>query len=267
MKLKFLISIIIFTFSGMLLYSQCISVELTVKWNKEANVFRNDSIDCIPKLCITYRNNSNLDYYFHKFSNSEDEYPEFISGMMFHYPYEDYINPDYLKRAKNHYVHSGENFRVVIGAYPSFNEAWIVEKDSSNQSLTGIRDIINQHLLDIYNYYYYKKKKVQNSTIPMKFGFSVSDLDPENLLKSSDEFVFLRKEEVHVDTFNLIGFEMVKGTFTFQVNPEYLKDYVTTESFKDGNFNSIESKLPSKAGDYQLYSGDFRSNQVSITFK
>lgn len=249
---------------GLFLYSQCISVELAIKWEKGFYIYPDDSIACIPKLFISYRNNSNYDYYFYKLSNGSSEYPECYRGTLMQYPFDEYINPDYLKRALNHLDYSKENFRVLIGSFPSYHNPWIVENDTGNRWVVDGFDIINDELADIY---YYLTRKKYNGKIEVKTDFSESDLHPDSIFNSVNEFVFLRKGEVHTDIFNLIGFEMVKGTFTFQLNPEPLKNYVFAEIVKDEKFTIVESKLPDKVGDYQLFFGEYKSNQISITFK
>lgn len=84
-----------------------------------------------------------------------------------------------------------------------------------------------------------------------------------------NRFVFLKSGEVYTDTFNLSGFQLVKGHFTFFIGSNYLKGYVHTESVWDNDrerFIQPKALLPGEVEGYTLYSGSFYSNKIVIEF-
>ncbi len=75
--------------------------------------------------------------------------------------------------------------------------------------------------------------------------------------------------ETYIDTYNIYGFQLVRGNFTFYIDPSSLKNYVNTTPVWDKNQSKyIETKtmLPKLVGEYKLYSGNFNSNKITITF-
>ncbi len=267
-KLIFIFTIVLFP-RTIDMFSQCISIELGVKWEREAHIFVDDSITCVPKLLITYRNNSNRNYYFLKVSDSRFGYPILPWGTLLQYPFEDYLNPDYLKRAKLHGNYANQNYYVKVGDDPFFSKGWIVEKDTIPQE--HVIDMINDDLANIYEYIYRKRcSKYSDPIKGVKTYFSASDVTPDEISNTiKDRFVFLKSGEVHTDTFNLIGFKLIKGRFTFLVGRNRFKKYVLSEPKWDDNQSEyIETRilLPNKIKEYTLYSGNFNSNKLVIVF-
>lgn len=245
-----------------------ISVELSVKWEKGASVFDEDSIESIPKLLIKYRNNSNANYYFLKLSDSRSGYPMLPWGSLIQYPIEEYLNPDYKKRAETHLDYTGQHFFVKVRGIPLFSKGWIVEIDTIPQE----REIefINDDLANIYRYLYSKNYGDQHSVEDCKLYFSTSDLTPDGISNAmKDRFVFLKPKEVHTDIFNLIGFKSVKGHFTFWAGKNHFDDYVLIESKWDdiqSKYVDVKIPLPTYVGEHTLYSGDFNINKLEIEF-
>ena len=129
--------------------------------------------------------------------------------------------------------------------------------------------------------------KTYNNKVPnrlsnsSKWQFEPPDVLPENLLDSvGDKFVFLKSGETHIDTYNLVAFQIVEGCYTFFIDQEDIKDYVLhTEIIftnRDWIINekgevtvkTIEHKLelPEIVGEYHLYSGAFNTNKVTVCF-
>lgn len=268
-RLLFILLIILFT-TKVEMFAQCVSIELGVKWERETHVFHDDSIICTPKLLITYRNNSDKDYYFLKVSNSRFGYPELMWGTMLQYPFEEYRNPDYLKRAKSHGNYENEHYFVRLGGYhPSFLTVWEVEKDTITRE--RVIDTINDNLADIYRYLCQKNYGGSCDSIRgYKVEFSESDVTGDkmpDIVRNS--FVFLKSGEVYTDTFNLVGFQLVKGHFTFFIGYDHLKGYVHTESVWDNDRERViypEVSLPAEVEGYTLYSGSFYSNKIVMEF-
>lgn len=117
-----LIVLVLSLFSNLLAFSQFISIELSVKWTKGYDIFKEDSVICYPELSITYRNNSDTNFYFLKVSDSRKGNPMLPWGTFYQYPYEEYLNPDYKKRAISHFDYTNTKYTVIIGGSQSYNK-------------------------------------------------------------------------------------------------------------------------------------------------
>lgn len=252
-------------------YSQSLSIELSTKWGKGFDIFQKDSTIYYPKLIITYRNNSDTNYYFQKISDSRCGLPMLPCGTLLQYPIEEYLNPNYLKRAKTPCNYARDNYKVIIGGDVSFNKVWICVNDTTNIEFEQEIEMINCDLADIYEYLYRENvSELLNNSESTKLYFSISDLTPAKILNEfREKFVFLMSGETYIDTYNICGFQLVKGNFTFYIDPSSLKNYVNTTPVWDKNQSKyIETKtmLPKLVGEYKLYSGNFNSNKITITF-
>lgn len=243
-------------------FPQCVSVELSLSWAKEHDIFNEDSLVCVPSLSITYRNNSETSIYFLKVSDSHLGYPLLPRGLLLQYPYEDYINPDYRKRAINHGNYSGKDFKVIILNRPYYNKSWEVFNDTLAPDGEYVTDIINDDLVDIYEYIFHKHfQKETDSLKTQKPTFSINESSTGNIvLDNIERFVFLKPGETYSNTFNLIGFQKVGGSFTFDILSSGFDDYVFTD------YSSCKIPLPNQVDGYKLYSGSFKSNKITITF-
>jgi hypothetical protein len=72
MKAKILFITAILLLRALSLFPQCISIELSVIWKMEYDIFNRDSMVNTPILNITYRNNCDVNYYFFKASPKKD---------------------------------------------------------------------------------------------------------------------------------------------------------------------------------------------------
>lgn len=250
-------------------YSQSLSIELSAKWGEGYDIIKKDSIIYFPELIITYRNISDTNYYFQKVSDSRCGLPMLPWGSLLQYPIEEYLNPNYLERAKMHGNYSGENYTVIIGG-SSFSKGWICVNDTSNIEVEQEIEMINDDLADIYEYIYRENFKKQSDSLnELKIYYTESDVVPKMILdKFKDKFVFLRPGEIYTDNYNLVGFKLLKGCFTFYISP-YLPEYVYSTPIWDKNqskYIEIKTALPKVVGEYKLYSGNFYSNNITITF-
>ena len=254
--MKNLFLLIAILFSSMHLFSQCISVELSIHWKRESPTFSLTENDfCVPYLHITYRNNSDDALYFLKVSQSVNNFPKFVrSGTLV------------ANNPTQHGNYSNMQFLVNLGASPYYLNAWEVIPDTLDPNEEHEIPIINDDLANIYeslsnNYF--------DSLSEIKTHYTASDIIPEVILdKFKDKFVFLRPGETCLDTYNLIGFKLLKGCFTFYICP-YLPTYVYTTPIWDNNqskYTETKTMLPKLVGEYKLYSGNFYSNKISITF-
>jgi len=238
------------------LFSQCISVELSVTWKMGHDIFKKDSIVSIPILNITYHNNCDTNYYFFKVSPRKDGTPM----ILFPASLNSQDNDD-LGRAKRHRNYVNQNFNVIIGSEPLYNAYWVIFSDTIDYhkefSFEGVGLDLNNIYDFIYPEHYKNYKKMPAYFIP-------SDATPDTIISGSinDQFVFLKPGEIHIDTYNLIGYKMVEGCFTFLIDKDAIENYVLTY----GRMGYEKIELPAIVGEYQLFSGAFNTNKVTVCF-
>ena len=251
-----------------LVSSQGVSIELSSKWVKGYDIFKKDSIIYFPELMITYRNISDTSFYFQKVSDGRYGLPSLPVAGLLQYPIEEFLNPNYFKRAKMHGDCTGEHYKVEIGGN-LFSKGWIAINDTCNIEVEHEIDMINSALQNIYEYIYRENYEQMDTRDEFKLYYTISDMVPEVILtKYKDKFVFLKPGESYTDTYNLIGFKLLKGSFTFYVRP-HLPPYVYIAPIWDSHQSQyVEGKalLPRIVGGYTLYSGNFYSNKITITF-
>jgi hypothetical protein len=272
MKVKILLIVVLLFFQMQFIFSQCISIELSVTWKMGSDIFKEDSSVNIPQLHITYRNITDTNYYFLKVSDSRNGLPMTPYAGSLHpancYDYFRWHN-DYLGRAKSHNIYTNQNFHVQIGGMPLFSEGWFVVSDSLyfGEEQEFEIDFINSNLSDIYEYMY---RSNNSEYVVKKLYFTSSDVTPENISGAvKDQFVFLKPCETYIDTYNLTGFKLVEGCFTFMINQNSIKDYVLIDPIWDSNlsyWNEQRMELPLIVGEYELFTGYFLTNQVRVSF-
>lgn len=250
-------------FSCLHLYSQRIAIELSIHWNNEEDPYHSngDSL-CVPYLDITYRNMSNEALYFLKVSQKENGFSRHLVGGRIRV-YDGSVELgqfyDYLDYSKYHYS-------IRFDAHPCYVSCWRL-LDASDPSDEQEIDPINDDLKYIYAYLsakYFsppKEEKIQS--------YLKSEITPDKILNElNDRFVFLKPGDIYIDTYNLVAFKLVKGTFTFNGIPDGLKDYVHDyDGVWDNNQGYIYEKipLPSVVGEYKLYSDSVATNSITVT--
>ena len=101
-----------------------------------------------------------------------------------------------------------------------------------------------------------------------------SDITEDSIMnKAIDKFVFLKPGETYVDKYNLVGFQLIGGDFTFQLDNTRSLDYVETDPiYKEEEYgishvdHFTKKQLPLKAGKYELFTGDFLTNKANVYF-
>ena len=252
-------------------YAQSVSVELSTRWVKTNDLLLNDSIfhfpDYYPELLITYRNNSDTNYYFQKISDNRHELPIIPSGIMLQYPIEEISNP--YKGLKCLIDFSDEYYKVWISGCGDYINTWSVLNDTINIEGSYKEEIINHKLSLIYNYIYRQLYRHPITPAETKIYFSETEITPEMILDSiKEKFVFLKPNEIFIDHYNLIAFSLLKSNFSFFIYPTNSLSYVNIEPiWNDSLSRFIQRKipLPKKVGDFYLYSGDFNTNELSLT--
>lgn len=248
-------------------FAQCISVELSVYWTKGEGVFANsDSIDCLPFLKISYRNNSEIPFYFLKISQGREGLPQITRSTRV---MQKALNESFLSQALNH----GNKYKVELGASNNYLNAWEIILDTLNLGKEHEIDAINDDLADIYDCILIKTSPKYTNLFKdaeIKLHYSKLEITEDGILKSiNDHFVFLDPGEIYTESYNLIGFQKVGGSFTFVVNQNEMENFVYTEPVwddKQTKYSQTRAYLPEKVGKYKLFYGDFYSNETTISF-
>lgn len=258
--------VIILSFTSILLpvYSaaQCLSIELSIEWKYSKNDFllkelnKNDSV-CNPYLQIKYRNNSDKDVYFLK---PTDDYPDILSTILMN------SRQSMSEKARNYGDYSGKKYTVGIGFYISYYPSpWELFRGFDNQD--SIATAISYNLSNIY---WYLKNKTQliNKDSSRSSGFNSADINAQGILgKLKHKFLFLNKGETYTESFDLLGFYLVKGSFCFEIKIDTLPGFVYTAP----QWNNVKemwtfpkAKLPEKVDNYFLYNSKIHSNKVIL---
>jgi len=262
---KLLIAVLIFL-QWQMLFSQCLNVKLSVIWEMESDILKEDSIVNVPKLSITYHNNCTTNYYFLKLSKNRGETPWFRCAVLTNPPREKLNSEDIKKKLFDKYVN--QNFNVTIGKEPAaYAYYWWLHNDSINMFEERL---VNCNLESIYEYIYEKiNPHYVNKREPFKHWFEPEDILPENISNFvKDQFVFLKAGESYTDTYNLIGFKLVEGCFTFILPKNTIENYILTTQYdlENEKYKYQELELPAVIGEYQLFSGAFNTNKVTVCF-
>lgn len=252
--------------------AQSVSIELSTRWVKTDDLFLNDSVlhcpQYHPELLITYRNNSDTNYYFRKISDNLHELPRIPDGILLQYPIEEIGNP--LRGIKKLIDYSNQNYNVYIGDDGYYVNSWYILNDTTDYEEIHPMELINHDLANIYEYIYRELYKHPKSPQEARIDFSETEITPKAILDAKEKFVFLKPNEVFMDCYNLIAFSLLHGNFSFLVYPTNPLDYVYVESVWDNNLSMYvqhKKPLPKKVGEYHLYSGYFSTNELSISFR
>lgn len=257
--MKNLLLFLSFFLIGMHLFSQCISIELSVIWKRESPpppFSFAESDPCVPYLNITYRNNTTDSLYFLKVFQYMNSFPSFCSYGSTIEDYDPTLIVDY----------SNQNFSIYLDVSSEYLNHWLVFPDTMNRYKEYLIPSINDDLAYIYNRLTYIRT---TSPGAKQIRYSPSDLIPEVILdKHKDRFVFLNPGETYTDTLNLFGFKLIKGIFTFNMCSS-IPEGVVFNSFWDDINNRLvleRMELPKVVGKYKLFSGSINTNNISIKF-
>lgn len=228
------------------LHSQSISIELSVKWENGTDVYNENSIIYVPKLSITYRNNSDTNYYFTNLCVNCKNGIMLPSGLKIQHP-------EFQKITNIYADNLVDDYNVDIGSI----DDWVI---LNNNKVYGTTLCVS--ISKFYKILRIKKELEDIETSdycePIK---SDRIIDPQNC-----KLIFLKSGEIKTDEYSLIGFQLFKGSFNFYISPDSLKDYIYTRPIGDKNQPMIKTALPKEVGEYKLYSGKFNTNKISITF-
>jgi hypothetical protein len=282
------------------------SIEWGNKLNFQFEKFKDENIR--PAfLNITYRNVSNAPLYCLKITDNRVGLPEVGSFYTPHitYPTEKFPYYDYNYHKRRYFVDFQSNSTFSIGfTWDVYNDTTDMEYRMIEETLRRpIVDIVghdvdgnplpsndfgrvigdmNEPLHDgialtlngIYNYiyrHYYPemKDKIGKDGNEQLYHYS-TDITKDTIMNNSiNKFVFLKPGETYVDKYNLIGFQITGGTFTFQLDDTKSLDYVETGLVNEAKFGTaryLRKQLPLKVGEYELFTGEFLTNKVTVYF-
>jgi len=289
------------------LLAQDIAIEFSIIWKGKSDFqFKElQDQDIYPAyLHITYRNISDKPLYFLKISDGKFELPDIISldydisnvSPFSLSNFDDYFNRRYFVGFKsNSSYYNGFSwdirndttdieYKIIketrkrpiydIGGYidenGNYHDDGLLGKVIGGDTVT-INDGLFFDLDRIYYYIYSYYSKTGKSEKKQLLHYS-SDITQDTIInKFIEKIVFLKPGELYVDEYNLIGFQITGGTFTFQLDDAKSLDYVETEPVYKNETDFIvdhytKKQLPLKVGEYKLFTGEFLTNKVTVYF-
>ena len=261
MRSVILILFIVFTFLSS--SAQCVSIELNIKWRKKL-FFEVEGIDTTTFrpafLNITYRNTCDYPVYFFRMADENQYLPNAGSPSLGTYS------------PRLHYAKYPEARYIVMLRPSRFNPYWGVGVDTFNLDKSYSRKDINEYIFEIHNYLY-ETTGLPKQTLKSKSGgeqylHEYSDITEDTIKGNSiSRFIFLDTYESYTESYSLIGFQLLGGTYTFKLLNDEMLDYVnTTQPLGSGKTGFIEKRLPEQVGEFKLYRGNYLSNQVTVYF-
>ncbi|MGQ1890089.1 hypothetical protein ACT29H_06570 [Thermophagus sp. OGC60D27] len=237
-------------------YGQKLSIELSIEWKyEESDVYNGLKINVVPYLKIRYNNLTNDSIFLPKVYKNAFFLPQLAASTLvadFKLSDFDKIHLPSIKRS------------VFIGGMPPNNIQWEVLPDSIDFYSEHEVGEINQLLSDIYETVF---RFNENNTLRYN---QKSDIKESQILgELREDFVFLLPYSKHVEYYNLFGFKVVGGDYSFALSINEINDFLFTFSVWDNEkekWEFKEVKLPEKVGGYHLYNGDFYTNEIKITF-
>ncbi|MCL2598203.1 MAG: hypothetical protein FWD66_11270 [Paludibacter sp.] len=258
------------------IYAQDVSIEFSIEWKNKIDFPFSElqGRDVKPAyLHITYRNLSSEPLFFMRVSSGHAGFPLLPYVAMDNYgrmltPYE--LFTKYRNYSKDNYIVEISQTAVT------FTHGWSLEYDTTNVYEPHEMPYANQNLAYIYNYI--TKQYYPDVPYPHKYradGMIQDSHNPQDITKDSikgnshDEFIYMEPGEVYIDTYNLIGFQLIGGNFTFELITKKSEDYIYLETpleevKKTRRMRTM--KLPDYVGKYKLFTGEFLTNKLTVYF-
>lgn len=273
-KLIFIIIIAFLTANISTVFSQSVTVELSTKWNQHPYIFNQDSLVDTRELVITYKNDSDTSIYFAKVTENKHGVPPFpvLSIRNFVPELREMSRTDlheYL--AMHHNQFPDDSISVTIENYTPYSSGLWMTCGQNSKSERNVNLEIGDALGDVCDYMQDVYCKNHGCESYQEFNsllrVSYDDITEDAILANEhDMFVMLKPGECYEDVFNLACCHVVKGTYTFSIMYRGTYDYVKVHDKVGGEVVINNIPLPEKVGDYQLYSGEFKCNTLTITF-
>lgn len=89
------------------------------------------------------------------------------------------------------------------------------------------------------------------------------------MVQLKDYAVFLKPGETYIQSFDLTGFYIIGGSYEFIIDKEKIENFVEISSVWDESQKRWFYKkdyLPLLVNGYKLYSGEIKTNKLSILF-
>jgi hypothetical protein len=235
---------------------QKLSIELSVEWRYEkSDIYRKLNLSNVPFLKIRYNNLTCDSVFLPKIYKNAFLIPQFAAGSLV----------GELKFKVYDKIHlPSVNRNVFIGGMPPNNIQWVVLPDSVDFYSEHEVEEINQILSDIYEVVFTFNK---NNTVRFDQMDEINDSQIQGEL--NEDFVFLSPYCNHVEYYNLLGFMVVGGNYSFALSINELNDFILASpkwNISEQEWKYKKVKLPKKAGSYHLYSGFFYTNKIEIKF-
>jgi hypothetical protein len=289
--------LILFFLLSFQLIAQDMSIEFSIEWKNSLDFsfkeLKNEDIRP-AYLNITYRNISDRPLYCMKIAGGKSGLPEIIllhndyQGKIFPFPSDDgYCKRRYFVgfRSNPHYnMNLAWNIRndTTDIEYKIIKETWKrpvydIVCDGCPTGVIGgdtatLTDWLFVTLDNIYNFIYSNyclKLREENGRNDKETYHYLYGIVQDTVMNNSlDKFVFLNPNEIYVDKYSLIGFQITGGMFTFQLDDTKSLDYVATSPVYEDECKQhhVKKKLSKKVGEYEFFTGEFFSNKIVVQF-
>lgn len=256
--MKNIILIIIFIVVSFGAYSQKLSIELSIEWQKERVYLKTieggEKEIPVPYLCITYKNISEENLILRKIENNE-YYLSNVSLIMFN------TTMDYDERVMHINNYSSGKYIYELGSFIIEKYSTHIEYDSLNEDIEIEQPIINSDLFDIFSVLTTQRELNNNETNKQLRCFNypnkefITFREARNILwehntKLSSEFdniLTLKAKQIKKQRLSLLGYLAVKGNFTFRIAehllilPNFPDIVLKGEKYKPIKINDISA--------------------------
>jgi hypothetical protein len=238
--------------------SQDVTVKMVIqKERTKSNRWRGYKSDETPFLLIKYINNTDEPIYFRSgFKNFDFSW----NGLT-------YANQDEEKVNLNSYLGLKKNNNYTVDIFPFIWSSYCIVNNPNDTAIEKEEDFVNFYLGELYHKFYkdYKKQDVL-----FIHNTNVVPLTESNILgRLKEYFIFLKKGESYIVKYDLTGFQILGGNYTFDYYNKQTENFVeTTSSWDENQKKWIYKKepLPLEVNGYKLYQGDIKINKVNVSF-
>lgn len=240
--------------------SQDVTIKMAIQKEKtKSNRWREYKSKETQFLIITYMNNTNEPIYFRSGFKSFDF--SFVGSICSN------IREDKLDI--NRFLNLKKNSSYMVDIFPYTWSRFCAATDVKDiELLEKEDDFVNFYLGELYHKFYkdYKKQDkiffINNKT--------VIPLTEKNIFgELRGYFIFLKKGKSYTAKYDLTGFQILGGNYTFNYfNKQSEKFVETIFSWDESQKTYIYKKepLPLEVNGYKLYVGDIKTNEVSGNF-
>ena len=263
----FVLTLVMFVVINNTLYSQDLSINLSIRWSEKPYLFNTDSIVQYPELVVSYTNNSNKKLYIKKTSNKPNGYVGFMHEIQS--PYHRNENYSYINDLNNDVInkpYKNNKYIVLLSIEDTYRYArWYLKDENYTDELENLETNQLNYYIDVVNQCIYREIMGYNDTEWGNLVFTQSDISKDSIWENRHNmFMFLNPHETKDDVYNLTCLYILKGTYTFIIDSEEFKKDVVADFVP---WKRIGVPLPKKVKKYKLYSGKFTSNSVTVSFE